>query len=240
MARSKPKAGKATASKVAVGYCRVSTAGQASEGVSLEAQQARIAAWAQANGFELRGVHVDAGLSGGRADNRPALQAALDEVCQEHGALVVCSLSRLARSVKDTLGIGDRLDAAGADLVSLSEAIDTTSAAGKMVFRMLAVLSEFERDLVVERTTMALAHMRAQGQRTGELPYGFRLAEDDLHLEEDPSEQANLARLRSLRASGLSVRKVADALNAEGVPARDGRWHHTSVWRALRRDSEAA
>jgi predicted glycoside hydrolase/deacetylase ChbG (UPF0249 family) len=56
-------------------------------------------------------------------------------------------MSRLARSVKDTLSIGDRLDSAGADLVSLSESTDTTSAAGKMVFRMLAVLSEFERDL---------------------------------------------------------------------------------------------
>ena len=235
MARPKPKA-----SKVAVGYCRVSTAGQASEGVSLEAQRARIKAWAQANGYEVRGVHVDAGLSGGRADNRPALQAALEEVCREHGALVVYSLGRLARSVKDTLTIGDRLDAAGADLVSLSENIDTTNAAGKMVFRMLAVLSEFERDLVVERTTMALDHKRSRGERIGEIPFGSRVGADGTHLEEDRFEQAILRRLRGLRDSGLSVRAIAEALNAQGVPARNGRWHHNSVWRALRRISEAA
>ena len=84
------------------------------------------------------------------SDNRPALQTALEAACREHGALVVYSFSRLARSVKDTLSIADRLDAAGADLVSLSESIDTMSTAGKMVLRMLAVLSEFERDLVVE------------------------------------------------------------------------------------------
>ena len=73
--------------KVAVGYCRVSTAGQAAEGVSLEAQKARIAAWAEANGYELLGVHVDAGLSGGKADNRPALQTARAAACGHAGPL---------------------------------------------------------------------------------------------------------------------------------------------------------
>ena len=63
--------------ETAVGYFRVSTAGQANEGVSLEAQQAKIAAWCDANGYELAGVYTDAGLSGKRADNRPELQRAL-------------------------------------------------------------------------------------------------------------------------------------------------------------------
>ena len=139
-----------------------------------------------------------------------------------------------------TLSIADRLDCCGADLVSLSESIDTTSAAGKMVFRMLAVLSEFERDLVVERTTMALAHKRSKGERVGEIPFGYRVCTDGVHLEPDEAEQATLARLRELRAQGLSVRRVASSLNTEGIPARDGRWHHNSVWRALRRESEAA
>jgi DNA invertase Pin-like site-specific DNA recombinase len=153
---------------------------------------------------------------------------------------VVYSLSRLARSVRDTLCIADRLDSCGADLVSLSESIDTTSAAGKMVFRMLAVLSEFERDLVVERVTMALAHKRSQGERIGEMPFGYRVGADGTHLEADETEQATLVRLRKLRARGFSVRRIADAPNREGVPARAGRWHHNSVWRVLRRNAEAA
>jgi DNA invertase Pin-like site-specific DNA recombinase len=61
----------------ALGYARVSTDGQATDGVSLDAQQARTKAWCEANGYVLLGVQVDAGLSGCRADNRPALQAAL-------------------------------------------------------------------------------------------------------------------------------------------------------------------
>ena len=73
-------------------------------------------------------IRVDAGISGKRADNRPGLIAALDSACQARGVLVVYSLSRLARSVRDTLDIAERLERAGADLVSLSEQIDTTSA----------------------------------------------------------------------------------------------------------------
>lgn len=143
----------------AIGYLRVSTAGQVEDGVSLDAQRAKVEAWALANDYTLLGVQVDAGLSGGRADNRPGLQRAIAEACRQKAALVVYSLSRLARSTRDTLAIGEQLDRAGADLVSLSEKIDTTSAAGKMVFRMLAVLSEFERDQISERTKSALQHM---------------------------------------------------------------------------------
>ena len=81
---------------------------------------------------------VDRGLSGGRCDNRPALKEALKAVCRGD-SLVVYSLSRLARSTRDTLMIAETLERKGADLVSLSERIDTTSSTGKMVFRMLAV-----------------------------------------------------------------------------------------------------
>jgi DNA invertase Pin-like site-specific DNA recombinase len=159
----------------AIGYARVSTIGQAEDGVSLEAQEARVHAWCNLNGYELVGVMVDRGLSGGRADNRPALQQALQAV-GKGDALVVYSLSRLARSTKDTLAIAETLDRRGADLVSLSEKIETTSAAGKMLFRLLAVLSEFERDVVAERTSMAMRHLQASGHYIGGgTPFGFRV-----------------------------------------------------------------
>ncbi len=105
----------------AIGYVRVSTEGQATEGVSLAAQRDRTEVWCKANGYDLIALHVDAGLSGKRADNRPSLQTALREACSGPGvALVVYSLSRLARSVKDTLEIAARLERAGGDQVSLS------------------------------------------------------------------------------------------------------------------------
>src|ERR1035438_1425365 len=101
----------------AIGYARVSTADQADFGVSLDAQTEKIRGWSLANGYELVEVKVDRGLSGGRCDNRPALQEALKAVSRGD-SLVVYSLSRLARSTRDTLMIAEALERRGADLVS--------------------------------------------------------------------------------------------------------------------------
>jgi site-specific DNA recombinase len=205
----------------AIGYIRVSTAEQAEEGVSLAAQEARIVAWCALHGHELVSIHRDV-LSGSRADNRPALQACLNETCKNKAVLVVYSLSRLARSTKDAILISERLDKAGADLASLSENIDTTSAAGKMMFRMLAVLAEFERDQIRERTSTALQHKRSKGERVGNLPYGFQVAADGVHLEENAAEQETIRVIQSLRESGLSLRAIRDELQARGARNRNG------------------
>lgn len=212
----------------AIAYIRVSTIGQASDGVSLDAQQAKISAWCELNGYELAGIHVDAGLSGSRADNRPALQEAI-KACGSGDALVVYSLSRLARSTRDTIEIADLLNHRGTDLVSLSEKIDTTSAAGKMVFRMLAVLSEFERDQVSERTKTALQHKRTKGERVGSVPYGYRPALDGVNLVRDPRESAAIAHVRALKRQGLTLRQIASRLTSDGFTPRGKGWHPQTV-----------
>lgn len=205
--------------------------------MSLAAQESKIIAWADVNGYDITAIHVDAGLSGKRADNRPALQDALDHACHENAVLVVYSLSRLARSTKDTLAIAERLDKAGADLASISERIDTTTAAGKMVFRLLAVLAEFERDLVSERTISALAHKRQKGERVGMVPFGYDLCGDGISLSENPFEQAVIKTIIHLRSRGLSFRAIAEELAQQGVATKRGNktWSHTSVRRILMR-----
>jgi site-specific DNA recombinase len=226
-----------------IGYVRVSTSGQATDGVSMDAQRERIEAWAKGNGCTLDRVYVDAGLSGKRADNRPELQRALDATCKAKGVLVVYSLSRLARSTRDTLAIAERLDKAGADLVSLSERIDTTSAAGKMLFRLLAVLAEFERDLVAERTRAALAYKRANGERIGAIPFGFDLADDGTSLIHNPVEQRALRKIRDMRQRGATLQRIADVLTRAGVSTKTGRsqvWRHTAVRAILARAEDSA
>ena len=221
----------------AIGYVRVSTAEQAEEGVSIDAQRDRIAAWCVLNDCELTQVHVDAGISGKRADNRPALKDAIDEATQTGAVLVVYSLSRLARSTRDTLDIAERLEKAGADLVSLSEKIDTTSAAGKMIFRMLAVLAEFERDVISERTKTALQHKKRNGERVGTVPFGFKLAADGIRLIENPAEQEVIGLIHELKEAGQSSRAIADELTQRNIPTKKGgkRWAHTAVIKILKR-----
>jgi len=216
---------KAKTERRAIAYVRVSTADQADHGVSLEAQEGRVRDWCVANGYVLGEVFVDRGLSGGRADNRPALQQAL-AATRRGDALVVYSLSRLARSTRDTLEIADALEIQGADLVSLSEKIETTSAAGRMTFRLLAVLAEFERDVISERTSMAMRHMRANSRFTGgRVPFGFTLLGNG-ELEAVPEEQAVIAKVQALHALGeTSLRKIAAVLGQEGQLSRTGRFY---------------
>lgn len=223
--------------KPVVAYVRVSTTGQAEDGVSLDAQATKIAAYCSLHDGDLVATYTDAGLSGSRADNRPALQEALEHVCRIGGCLVVYSLSRLARSTKDTIEIAERLSRADADLVSLSEKIDTTTAAGKMVFRLLAVMAEFERDLISERTTTAMQHKRSKGERVGSIPVGYMLASDGVSLIPNESQQEAIELIRQLRDAGLSMRAIAEELTRRGVPTSKGgtTWKHSTVQRILDR-----
>ena len=217
-----------------IGYCRVSTSSQANEGISLEAQVAKIRAWSVLNNCESVTIFTDAGLSGGRADNRPALQQALTTV-KKGDVLVVYSLSRLARSVKDTIAIGERLDKQGANLVSLSESLDTTTAGGRMLFKLLAVMAEFERDLVSERTKMAMAHKRSKHEHTGgRVPYGYKIVGHG--LEQDANEQRAITSAVEMRVLGLSLRDIGKKLTGQGYKTRcGGEWKPSTLAGILER-----
>lgn len=225
----------------AYGYCRVSTTGQQEEGVSLSHQQARITAWANANGHELAGLFVETG-SGSTADNRPELQKVMAAVCKAKGVLVVYSLSRFSRSVKDTLNLTEQLDKADAHLASLSESIDTSSAVGRMVFKMLSTLNEFERDVLAERTRNALGHMRRQNRRiSSRIPFGYTLAADGASLLPHADEQDAIARMAARRAEGMTLAAIATALTNEGVKTRlGGAWQPASVRSILFRQQKLA
>jgi site-specific DNA recombinase len=220
------------------GYIRVSTTMQSEDGVSLQNQRERVEGWAKANGLTVAEVFTDAGISGKRADNRPALQQALEVVTKSKGILVVYSLSRMSRSVKDAITISERLDKAGADLVSLSERLDTSTASGKMTFRMMAVLAEFERDQLSERVASAMGHLKAQNKRVGKVPFGWDLLPDGETLEPNAKEQAVLSRIVGLHAQGQSLRAIAATLNGEGVAAKTGNhWHPETIRGLVKRHS---
>ena len=214
----------------AIGYIRVSTTKQASEGVSLEAQRAKIAAWAVANDYELVAIHEDAGITGTSMEKRAGLQAAI-AATGKGMALVAYSISRLARSTADMLEIAAGLEKKGADLVSLTEKIDTTAAAGRMVFRMLAVLSEFERDIISERTTTALAHKKAQGKVYAALPLGY--ANEAGKLVPIDEELLVVAEIKDMRGQGKTLRDIADDLNQRGIVGKRGGKYHASTIKAV-------
>ena len=201
--------------KQAVLYTRVSTLEQAREGISLDAQMDSLDQWSRVHGYEVLGQYSDEGLSGKRADNRPQLQDALTQACDTGAALAVYSLSRLARSTKDAIQIADRLNKANADLVSLSEQLDTTTASGKMLFRMLAVFAEFERDLISERTKTALALKRQRGEKLGgRVPFGYAVSNGK--LVPVANQQEAIALGLQWAEEGMSFRGIGREWQASG------------------------
>ena len=202
----------------------------------MEVQETKIREWASLHNYKVLAVLVDAGLSGKRADNRPALQDAITQATTHQAAMVVYKLDRLARSTRDAIDIADRLETAGADLVSLTERIDTTTAMGRMFFSLTAALAQLERDLTSERTSSALQQMKSTGRRVGHVPYGSALAADGIHLVDVPDELRIVSRIKRLRKRGLSYHRIAARLTKARVPTRTGRpWHPQQVYVLVQR-----
>ncbi len=146
-----------------IGYARVSTADQ-----TLEAQRDQLAAAGCGRVF----ADIASGADAGRAE----LAAALD-YARAGDSLVVVRLDRLARSLKQLVATVEDLAARDVGLISLTEAIDTTTPGGRLVLHVFAALGEFERDLIRERTRAGLAAARARGRVGGRPP---ALSPDDL------------------------------------------------------------
>ena len=104
-----------------------------------------------------------------RKEDRPELKAAMD-YCREGDEMVVWKLDRFGRSLRELIDLVNELRKRGVELVSLRESIDTTTPGGKLVFHVFGAVAEFERDLILERTTAGLEAAKARGRRGGRKP----------------------------------------------------------------------
>lgn len=222
-------------SRKTLGYIRVSTQDQVQNGFSLEAQQAKLQAYAVATDRTLDAIFTDAGASAGDL-NRSGMQALLAAIrANAVECVLVIKLDRLTRSVSDLdtlLRLCKKHDVA---LVSVSESLDTSSAAGRMVLNIMTTVAQWEREAIGERTKTVLQHKREQRRvYSAHVPFGWTRIDDT--LVQSTAEQAVLGKIRARRAKGQSYRTIAAWLNESGVPARQGgkQWYGASVDRVLR------
>ncbi len=227
-----------------IGYTRVSKPGQADNGISLMAQAERLRAWATAYGYELVTIEQDAGISGTVSpERRPGMRAALDAIrTGKADGLVAVKMDRFSRSVRDTLRLAETFDRKGWLLASVGEQFDTSTASGRLFLNLLASMAAWERDVISERTTAALAQLAREGRpRSGRTPFGyctdsggFVVRSGDGALQEDPGEQKLLRRMLALREQGCGPQAIARELNAEKTHNRSGAdWTRQNVWAVL-------
>ncbi len=139
---------------VLIGYARVSTADQ-----SLELQTDAL------HKIGCFNIHEEPATSGAKK-NRPVLDMAIKDL-RPGDTLVVWRLDRLSRSIKDLYERLAQIEAAGAGFKSLTEAFDFTTATGRLILGMLAIMAEFERQLTIERTKAGMAVLRQKGHKMG-------------------------------------------------------------------------
>jgi DNA invertase Pin-like site-specific DNA recombinase len=212
----------------AVIYLRVSTLRQAAEGVGLDAQEAKCRAHAERMGWEVIAVRRDEGVSGrDGVEDRPGLQAAIDDVKARPGAVVVVySVSRLARRQRLLWNLLDDREGYGLPVSSATEPFDTATPTGRAMLGMIATFAQLEADMVSERTRDALAEVKAQGKKLG--------APSMIDLGAIESVKT----AKALYATGdYSHRSLADELNRREVPtAKGGKWWPKTVRAALLAD----
>lgn len=173
------------------GYARVSTADQAPE--------LQVAALESAGCEQVLTEHA----SGGKRE-RPVLQGLLDRLTAGD-VVVVWKLDRLSRSLKDLLWILERIENAGAGFRSVTESLDTTTPAGRMVMQMIGAFAEFERAMIRERTLAGLEAAKKKGRRLGPR---FKLSTEQqntaIELLEGGRSQREVARLFGVGQATIS------------------------------------
>ncbi len=170
-------------------YARVSTK---NNGQDPETQLIALREYASHRGFAVAGEYVDVGISGAK-DRRPALDRLMTDARRRRfDAVLVLRFDRFARSTKHLVLALEEFSALGIDFVSLNEAIDTSSAMGRMVFTVIAAVAELERAIIRERVQAGVDRARRQGKRFGR-----------------PGAVVDREKVAMLKAAGCSIKSIA-------------------------------
>ena len=215
------------APRLAIGYVRVSTEEQATCGVSLDAQEAKITAYCSLHDLPLQQIIRDEGVSASKPlHTRPGGSILCTAVNPPVTDLVAMKLDRCFRGALDALQMLQAWERGGITLHFTDlGAINGSSPIARFTFQLLASVAELERNQIGERTRTAMQYAASQGVSYGQPS-----------LDSTPSGRDVIAHIRAMRESGHSLRSMVDRLNAEGIPTlralhgktaetRGSRWH---------------
>ena len=214
-------------------YARVSTQEQAVEGTSLEYQSDQLKSYCQSQSWKVIQEYVDAGFTGKDGD-RPKLKHLLtDAKLGLFNKVVVYKMDRLARNLRLLLEIEDKLKENGISFHSVKEAFDTSTASGRHFLQMLGMISEWEREAIIERTKAGRLQRYREGcWAGGPPPYGYSYNRETKKLIINEVEARIVRHIFEEYATGKSMLQISNTLNAERIPPRgkNGKgWYSTSV-----------
>jgi site-specific DNA recombinase len=219
-------------------WIRVSTEDQA-QGDSPQVHEARAQAYAVARGWTVKEVYDLAGVSGKSVMEHPEAKRMMTDIKRGHiTGLIFSKLARLSRNVREVQDFGDYFRLHNADLISLSESIDTTTAGGRMFFNLLGVFAQWEREEIADRVNASFQTRAKLGKLLNKsAPYGYKVV--DCKLEIHPEEAPIRRQAYELFLAHRRKHTVARMLNQKGYRTRKNRLWQWAQIKTMLSDSSA-
>ena len=208
-------------------YMRVSTDDQAREGFSLPEQKERLESFCKFKGYEIIDYYQDAGISAKTGNHRPEFERLKDDIkAKKINTIVALKLDRITRSIYDWENLMTFLDENDAYLDCVNDEINTTSANGKMISRLLMSVSQNEIERTSERTKVGLAGAIKCSHIPHIAPLGYK--HEDKRLVIDYSTKGVVVRIFDLYYNGYSYQKISNLFNEEKVLGKDN-WRDSTI-----------
>lgn len=216
---------------LAAGYIRVSTEGQAENGLGLSIQESQIQRFcAKSPKLHLTKIYRDAGLSGASIDNRPALLQLIEDARQGlFKKVIVAKLDRIARDTFYTLWIEKELKKYSVELYSIAEPYRWDDPVQKIFLQIISSFAEYEKNRIVERLYSGRRKKLESGKYAGGRPaYGYRAKDGKLAIVHHEAEI--IREIRAMRMGRMSYQRIAERLNERGAkPHHAERFHASTI-----------
>lgn len=212
-----------------VGYVRVSTKKQV-DGYSLKLQRSKITEYCKLMDYDLVDIYEDKGVSGLTISKRIGYQQMIDYVEQNDvDGVVVFSLSRLGRKMRDVVDFIEELKHHNKSFYSIKEGLSNDDKIGGLIMNILSSINQFEVEQTQERIRDVKREKKAKGLVYGRLQYGYDNVEGKLVRNE--YEFSIIRRVKNLRTRGYSWNKIANRLNKDNVPTKNnGVWNMGTLY----------
>ena len=212
-------------------YMRVSTEDQAREGFSLPEQKERLEAYCKFNNYKIVEYYTDAGISAKTGNHRPEYDRMLEDGKQgKINMIIALKLDRITRSTRDWETLMDYLEKYNVNIAFVNDDINTTTANGKMVSRIMMSVSQNEIERTSERTIIGLEGAIKQGHIPARAPLGYKHI--DKKLVSDPLTKDIVIRIYNLYFEGLTYNTIAKLFNKEKVLDKTN-WKDTSILKII-------
>ena len=220
--------------KKVIGYVRVSSETQKRKNNSIPLQKKKIKEYCSLNDFDLIDVYEDDGVSGMSIDKRNGFKSMVEFMKENKiDGIVVWSLSRLGRKMKDVVEFMDFLKSNNIGFFSIKENLSNDDKIGSLIMNILSSINEFEVEVIRERIKDVKRNKKENGEVYGRMMYGF----DNVmgKMVENKEEKRIIRRVKNFRSRGWSWRKISNRLNDEGIKSKENKiWYDGSLYNMMR------